>query len=86
MHIDPDQVINASEGAKISHDGSGPLLVTIENAGGATVTVEVPAGQTVTWYPPAGWRTATFTADGEKEEFRTIDQGAAAREQGAEGG
>ena len=86
MNIDPDQVIIASEGAQISHDGTGSLLVTIENENGATETVTVPAGQTVIWYPPAGWKTATFTAPGQKEEFRTIEQGAAAEEQEQEEG
>lgn len=81
MKVDPDQVIKASEGAKISHDGSGTLVVTIKNEDGVTVTVEVPAGQTVTWYPPAGWRTAKFNATGHQQEYRTIDQGADAEGQ-----
>lgn len=78
MQVDPDDVILASSGAKISHTGSGPLMVTITSQDDDIVTIEVPPGTTVTWYPPAGWRSARFTAPGHTEEYRDIDQEAAA--------
>lgn len=78
MKVEPDQVIIPADGAKISHDGTGTLEVTITNEDGDSVTIEVPAGQTVTWYPPAGWESATFRAPGNAEEFRAIQQDATA--------
>lgn len=86
MQVEPDQVINPAVGARISHGGSGTLVVTIESETGAQDTVQVPPGQTVTWYPPPGWQSATFRADGHEEEFRTIQQEAAARQEAAAGG
>lgn len=78
MQVDPDSIIIASSGAKISHTGSGVLLVTITNEDDETDTIEVPPGTVVTWYPPAGWRSARFSAPGNAEQYRQIEQAAAA--------
>lgn len=78
MIVEPDEVISATTGARISHTGAGTLVVTIEGDTGATVTIEVPQGQVVTWIPPAGWQSATFRATGHVDVFRLIEQEAAA--------
>ncbi|MBL8748612.1 MAG: hypothetical protein JNK78_05595 [Planctomycetes bacterium] len=73
MKVEPEEVIIARDGAKISHDGGGTLLVTADNGQGSTVTIEVPANTDVTWYPPAGWTQVTFRAPGQQSEVRDIE-------------
>jgi hypothetical protein len=78
MQVDPDDIILATEGAKIRHGGSGPLLVTIYDDSNQSTSIEVPPGDGTTWYPPPGWRYARFTAPGHADEHREIEQAASA--------
>lgn len=78
MQVDPDVVITAQEGAKVSHKGATTLMVTIHGDAGQEETIEVPPNTVVNWKPPSGWRSARFTASGHAEEFRLIEQAEAA--------
>lgn len=73
MNVDPPGSIGATAGARISHEGSGTLVVTATNEDGLQETIPVPANTTVDWAPPAGWRTVTFSASGQDPEYRIVD-------------
>lgn len=72
LTVNPDGVIGAVNGAKISHNGTTTVVITAENEDGNTETFEVPPGTTIHWVPPAGWKTVTFSGCGDKV-FRVID-------------
>ena len=73
MEVEPPDVIDPVEGAKIINNGPTVLVVTISSDDGPPQTVEVPPFGVEFWYPPEGWRSARFTAPGQKDQTRMIE-------------
>lgn len=71
MNVTPEIILRA-DGATISHNGTGTLVVTIKGSNGAEEVVDVPPGAGITWFPPAGWTSATFSAPGHPSIDRNI--------------